>query len=75
MSRKYGFPANLEIGEYLEKVILFSSEGKIMEFEKNASNQKKIREFVWPKSDQSVRDSFANITFTQPHGEERMVLS
>ena len=44
-----GFSANLEIGKFIEKVLLFSVREKIREFETNASNQGKIAEFDWPK--------------------------
>ena len=59
-----------------KKSSTFSSQGNIRQFEKNASNQGKIREFDWPKreSDLSVIDSFSNVMFTQACDEERIAV-
>ena len=48
----------------MKKSCTVSSRGNSREFEKNASNQGKIGEFVWPKGESG--------RFTQACGEERM---
>ena len=48
----------------MKKSFTVSSQGNSREFEKNASNQGKIGEFVWPKGESG--------RFTQACGEERM---
>ena len=65
------FPANLEIGENLERIFIFSSQGKSREFDKYASNEGQIREF-----DLRKREShhIFILMFTQAYGEKSMAV-